>query len=42
MNGASVRGMSTAGTSTAGTKNFEELKKQIHARLVERLDFTRV
>src|SRR4051812_25492909 len=42
MNGASVRGISTAGGSTGGTKNYDELKKQIHARLVERLDFTRV
>jgi pilus assembly protein CpaF len=42
LNGASVRGLSTAGASAAGTKNFDELKKQIHARLVERLDFTRV
>ena len=25
-----------------GGKNFEELKRQIHAKLVERLDFTRV
>jgi pilus assembly protein CpaF len=42
MNGASVRGISTAGGSTGGSKNYDELKKQIHARLVERLDFTRV
>src|SRR3954470_12139586 len=42
MNGASVRGLSTAGASTGGTKNYDELKRQIHARLVERLDFTRV
>src|SRR3712207_3311537 len=25
-----------------GNKNFEELKRQIHSKLVERLDFTRV
>src|SRR5947199_10835404 len=25
-----------------GGKNFEDLKRQIHAKLVERLDFTRV
>ncbi len=30
------------GGSQAGSKNTEELKKQIHAKLVERLDFTRV
>src|SRR3954451_23065770 len=42
MNGASVRGLSTAGVSAGGSKNYDELKKQIHARLVERLDFTRV
>src|SRR5215212_1751170 len=42
MNGASVRGMSTAGVSASGSKNYDELKRQIHARLVERLDFTRV
>src|SRR6478609_9414137 len=42
MNGASVRGLSTTGASTGGTKNYDELKRQIHARLVERLDFTRV
>lgn len=39
----SVRsGLSTAGASGGATKNFDELKRQIHARLVERLDFTRV
>src|SRR5918995_3605999 len=44
MNGSSVRGLSTAGAggSGGGSKNYDELKKQIHARLVERLDFTRV
>ncbi|WP_020470321.1 CpaF family protein [Zavarzinella formosa] len=44
MNGSSVRGLSVSnnGQSAAGTKNFEELKKQIHAKLVERLDFSRV
>src|SRR5215213_6622622 len=43
MNGMSVRGLSTAGTGSAGgSKNYDELKKQIHARLVERLDFTRI
>src|SRR5437868_1459260 len=29
-------------TGNSGGKNFEELKRQIHAKLVERLDFTRV
>ncbi len=45
MNGSSVRGLSvnsSNGQSAASTKNFEELKKQIHAKLVERLDFSRV
>src|SRR5947209_9245456 len=42
MNGASVRGLSTPGVSAGGSKNYDELKRQIHARLVERLDFTRV
>src|SRR5262245_1938217 len=44
MNGASARGMSTGGgpTTGGGSKNYDELKRQIHARLVERLDFTRV
>src|SRR4051812_30834851 len=30
------------GGSSGGGKNFEELKRQIHSKLVERLDFTRV
>src|SRR5262245_19050632 len=39
----SVRsGLSTGAASGGGTKNYDELKRQIHARLVERLDFTRV
>ena len=42
LNGASVRGVSASGGSANGTKNFDELKRQIHSRLVERLDFTRV
>src|SRR5436305_1474286 len=33
---------SMGGTSGGGGKNFEDLKRQIHAKLVERLDFTRV
>ena len=44
-NGPMSRGLSTAGGSGNGVqagKNFEELKRQIHARLVERLDFSRV
>jgi pilus assembly protein CpaF len=36
-------GMSVNGTpSGSGTKNYDELKRQIHAKLVERLDFSRV
>lgn len=44
MNGSSVRGLSvsTGGQSNNASKNFEELKKQIHGKLVERLDFSRV
>src|SRR5829696_7035535 len=45
MNGASVRAgghSSMGGASAGGSKNYDELKRQIHARLVERLDFTRV
>src|SRR5437867_6588034 len=30
------------GGSGGGGKNFDELKRQIHSKLVERLDFTRV
>src|SRR5437867_155763 len=30
------------GGSGGGNKNFDELKRQIHSKLVERLDFTRV
>src|SRR5436190_8256147 len=30
------------GGSSGGGKNFEDLKRQIHSKLVERLDFTRV
>src|SRR6202035_4630455 len=33
---------SIGGPSGNGNKNFEELKRQIHSKLVERLDFTRV
>jgi len=39
----SVRsGLTSGQASGGGTKNYDELKRQIHARLVERLDFTRV
>jgi pilus assembly protein CpaF len=38
LSGPSVGGPSGSG----GGKNFEELKRQIHSKLVERLDFTRV
>ena len=33
---------SSIGSPGGGGKNFEDLKRQIHAKLVERLDFTRV
>src|SRR4051794_41866661 len=33
---------SPSSAGNGGGKNFEELKRQIHATLVERLDFTRV
>src|SRR3954467_4253835 len=33
---------SMGGSSGGGGKNFEDLKRQIHSKLVERLDFTRV
>jgi len=36
-----LTGPSSSGSSGGG-KNFEELKRQIHSKLVERLDFTRV
>src|SRR5262249_8826440 len=38
-------GLSSSGNSTHGTggnKSFEDLKRHIHAKLVEKLDFTRV
>jgi pilus assembly protein CpaF len=38
-----TRGLTQTGSGAGtGSKNYEELKKQIHAKLVERLDFTRV
>src|SRR5215211_1158734 len=42
--GSSISRLSSPsmGGSSGGGKNFEELKRQIHAKLVERLDFTRV
>ncbi|HEY8505400.1 MAG TPA: ATPase, T2SS/T4P/T4SS family, partial [Gemmataceae bacterium] len=33
---------SSSSTAPGGGKNYDELKRQIHAKLVERLDFTRV
>src|SRR5215212_7054921 len=33
---------SIGGPGGSGGKNFEELKRQIHSKLVERLDFTRI
>src|SRR5262249_36572900 len=33
---------SMGGTTGSGGKNYDELKRQIHSKLVERLDFTRV
>jgi pilus assembly protein CpaF len=44
-NGASLAGsMATAagGAGGAGNKSFEDLKRHIHGKLVEKLDFTRV
>src|SRR5204863_3810646 len=44
-NGPSLAGsMATAagGNNAAGNKSFEDLKRHIHAKLVEKLDFTRV
>src|SRR4051794_22644181 len=43
-NGASLAGsMATAsGGNAAGNKSFEDLKRHIHGKLVEKLDFTRV
>ncbi|HEV3384469.1 MAG TPA: CpaF family protein, partial [Gemmata sp.] len=32
---------SMGGTNSSGGKNYDELKRQIHSKLVERLDFTR-
>jgi pilus assembly protein CpaF len=42
VNGVSARGLSTVGSAVGTSKNFDELKKQIHSKLVERLDFSRV
>src|SRR5665811_196944 len=40
---SATSGLSVAGApSGAGTKNYDELKRQIHGKLVERLDFSRV
>ncbi|WP_390622563.1 CpaF family protein [Thermogemmata fonticola] len=42
--GSSISRLSSPsmGGSTGNGRNYEELKRQIHAKLVERLDFTRV
>ena len=42
--GSSISRLSSPSSigSPGGGKNFEDLKRQIHAKLVERLDFTRV
>src|SRR5262245_48471338 len=42
--GSGISRLSSPSVSTpgGGNKNFEELKRQIHSKLVERLDFTRV
>mgnify|MGYP001050684631 CR=1 FL=1 len=42
--GSSISRLSSPsmGGSTGNSRNYEELKRQIHAKLVERLDFTRV
>src|SRR5437667_961285 len=42
--GSSISRLSSPsmGGSTGGGKNYDELKRQIHSKLVERLDFTRV
>src|SRR5260370_15905336 len=40
---APTSGLSVSATpSASGTKNYDEMKRQIHAGLVERIDFTRV
>src|SRR5436305_9091808 len=39
---ASMGGASVAGGAANGNKSFEDLKRHIHAKLVEKLDFTRV
>src|SRR5580692_18515 len=40
---SAVSGLSVSGSpSGSGAKNYDELKRQIHAKLVERLDFSRV
>src|SRR5215471_19412219 len=42
-NGASLAGsMATAAGGGAGNKSFEDLKRHIHGKLVEKLDFSRV
>jgi len=39
---ASMASVSTSGGSAGGNKSFEDLKRHIHGKLVEKLDFTRV
>src|SRR4051794_36466232 len=39
---ASFAGMSSTGGAGSGNKSFEDLKRHIHSKLVEKLDFTRV
>jgi pilus assembly protein CpaF len=39
---ASMGGASVAGGNAGGNKSFEDLKRHIHSKLVEKLDFTRV
>jgi len=40
--GSLAGSMATAAGGAAGNKSFEDLKRHIHAKLVEKLDFTRV
>jgi pilus assembly protein CpaF len=39
---ASLAGASISGGNAGGNKSFEDLKRHIHGKLVEKLDFTRV
>ncbi len=40
--GGASRPLTSGGTGGGANKNYEELKRSIHSKLVERLDFTRV